>query len=95
MVKDGKEYLEIAAGVVSIRKPVNGLFACPYCLELSFAEAGGYEICDNCGWEDDPVQESNPNLAGGANRTSLSEAREHFKRFGWSEEKQTMPNLPD
>jgi hypothetical protein len=94
MIEDGKDYFEPAARVVSVRKPVDGLFACPCCLKLSFAEAGGYEICGNCGWEDDPVQESNPTLAGGANRNSLCEAREHFKRIGWSEEKQTKPNLP-
>jgi hypothetical protein len=51
------------------------LYACPCCGKLTIAELGSYEICDICGWEDDPVQTSDPEYRGGANRLSLNEAR--------------------
>ena len=48
---------------------------CPCCGSRGLAEAGAYEICAVCGWEDDPVQSAQPDRAGGANRASLDEAR--------------------
>ena len=39
---------------------------------------GEYEICDECGWEDDPVQSSDDDYAGGANRLSLNQARNEY-----------------
>ena len=51
------------------------LFACPACSYLSLSEVGQYEICEVCGWEDDPVQSNNPELGGGANLESLNEYR--------------------
>lgn len=41
---------------------------------MTFANfPGSYEICQICGWEDDPIQMLNPWYAGGANITSLLE----------------------
>ena len=48
---------------------------CPVCGKTVFTEPGKYEICDVCGWEDDPVQFKDPDYAGGANRLSLNESR--------------------
>lgn len=53
---------------------------CPCCYQHDLYESGGYEICPVCNWEDDPVQLKKPDLAGGANQMSLSEAREAFKQ---------------
>ncbi len=36
-------------------------------------------VCENCGWEDDPVQNQDPDFAGGANRESLREYREKYQ----------------
>ncbi|MCR5331785.1 MAG: EAL domain-containing protein [Lachnospiraceae bacterium] len=47
---------------------------CPVCGRSIFAEYGKYEICEVCGWEDDPVQLKDPDLAGGANELSLNES---------------------
>jgi Cysteine-rich CPCC len=94
MVNDGRSYFEAAASVVSKREPMEGQYACPCCGIFSFGEAGGYEICDSCGWEDDPAQEANPTMAGGANNHSLIEAKNYFKLHGWSEPKPKLPNLP-
>ena len=43
---------------------------------------GTYEICVICGWEDDPVQAADPDLAGGANHLSLRENQAAFLRGG-------------
>lgn len=54
------------------------LVPCPCCGTRVFLMEGGYEICDVCGWEDDPVQASDPDYAGGANRMSLNETRKEW-----------------
>ncbi|RYF20853.1 MAG: hypothetical protein EOO77_07190 [Oxalobacteraceae bacterium] len=53
---------------------------CRCCGSDAIGEYGNWEICDFCGWEDDPVQADNPNYAGGANRESLNEARSRIRR---------------
>lgn len=46
---------------------------------------GGYEICQICFWEDDPVQVNDPHSVGGANAISLVQAQEAYQRHGASE----------
>jgi len=55
-------------------------FPCPCCGELTRSEKdyGTFEICDICGWEDDNVQAEDPDYEGGANRTSLNQARKNY-----------------
>ena len=53
---------------------------CPVCGKHYFDEAGSYEICPACGWEDDPVQRRDPDYIGGANEMSLNEARAAFRK---------------
>ncbi len=48
---------------------------CPCCGSKVLHERGTFEICPVCGWEDDPAQSRDPALAGGANETSLNDAR--------------------
>jgi hypothetical protein len=48
---------------------------CACCENPTLTERGGYEICGVCGWEDDPTQSEYPNMAGGANKLSLNQAR--------------------
>ena len=38
------------------------------------------DICDVCDWCDDAIQESNPKYEGGANKMSLNQAREAYKK---------------
>ena len=40
------------------------------------------QICPVCFWEDDGVQFDDPDFTGGANRPSLNQARENFRRDG-------------
>lgn len=55
-------------------------FRCRCCGQPTLAEepSGTYEICPNCGWEDDPVQSRDPDYAGGANGFSLRSFRRHW-----------------
>lgn len=56
---------------------------CPCCGENSLPEnvrAG--DICPNCFWEYDRVQQKDPAYAGGANHISLNEARTNYASFG-------------
>ena len=52
---------------------------CPVCGKHSFSESGSYEYCPVCGWQDDILQEDEPDYGGGANRMSLNEAKEAYK----------------
>lgn len=53
---------------------------CPVCSSSLPAEPRSWEICRVCGWEDDPVQFDDPSFAGGANGSSLNEARVEWAR---------------
>jgi Cysteine-rich CPCC len=55
-------------------------FRCWCCGQPTLQEepVGSYEICPNCGWEDDLVQLQDPDYAGGANGSSLRDARRSF-----------------
>ena len=50
-----------------------GKYLCPVCGKHVFEEAGAYEICPVCGWEDDPLQRREPDFSGGANKISLED----------------------
>lgn len=55
----------------------NGKFpcACCGCLVYDGDPSGTYWICPECGWEDDPVQNADPEYEGGANKKSLNATR--------------------
>ncbi len=52
---------------------------CDCCGSNVIRETGAFEICSVCGWEDDPAQARDPDLAGGANKMSLNAARAAWK----------------
>ena len=49
--------------------------------------SGSFEICEVCFWEDDPLQQDDPEYEGGANKVSLREAKENYRAFGATEER--------
>ncbi|QEY35874.1 hypothetical protein FL966_00870 [Caproiciproducens galactitolivorans] len=51
---------------------------CACCGEYSLPPDSEFEICPICGWEDDDVQNDNPQLEGGANEMSLEQARKKY-----------------
>lgn len=57
-------------------------YPCRCCESLVFSQpaSGDYDICEICGWEDDPFQFENPDFAGGANKLSLNEARKIWQK---------------
>ena len=59
---------------------MNALYPCPCCGAEVLTEPDAYEICEVCGWEDDPVQRKDPAFKGGANELSLNQARRRWKR---------------
>lgn len=60
----------------------NELFECPCCGLKILREELCFEICTNCYWEDDPICRDDQEYQGGANKISLKEARENYKKFG-------------
>jgi len=63
-------------------------FRCPCCGNYTLPTGpGNYDVCPVCFWEDDPTQNRQPNLRGGANLVSLFEAKENYDVFGACEER--------
>ena len=56
-------------------------YQCPCCGCFTYDNkpSGDFSICPVCFWEDDPVQRREPDLPGGANRLSLTEARKAWQ----------------
>nr|WP_315086140.1 CPCC family cysteine-rich protein [uncultured Lachnoanaerobaculum sp.] len=52
---------------------------CPVCGKFEFEYEGSFDICEICGWHDDPIQGENPDEKACANKMSLNEAREAYK----------------
>lgn len=73
-VKEIQEILENQGAQVHVLKD------CPSCGSSTLGDRGVYEICEVCGWEDDPSQEASPDLSGGANKKSLNAARSDRKK---------------
>ena len=51
---------------------------CACCGNLTLRKDSLFEICCVCGWENDDIQEDNPDLAGGANDLSLNQYKEFY-----------------
>lgn len=63
-------------------------YTCPCCGYRTLHEPpGSYDICKVCFWEDDGVQLLDPAYPGGANKPSLTECQENFRRVGACEER--------
>lgn len=71
-------------------------YTCPCCGYKTLAEGtrDSYEICNVCYWEDDSVQNEDPDFEGGANEVSLRQAQRNFKIYGASE-KRFKDNVED
>ena len=53
-------------------------YLCPCCNSFEFTDEYSYEICEVCGWENDPIQNKDPNFSGGANKESLNKYKALF-----------------
>lgn len=52
---------------------------CPCCGYKSLDIDSIYDVCPVCFWEDDPIQNKNPDYDGGANELCLIDAKKNFK----------------
>lgn len=52
-----------------------------------------YDICDACGWENDPIQLLHPNFEGGANKDSLEQARRKFREKDALDGNRNLPSI--
>lgn len=59
---------------------------CPICDSKNLGEFPTHDVCQICGWEDDPIQRNDPSYIGGANDLSLI----GFKKQ-WQKENHPMP----
>jgi len=53
---------------------------CKCCGSRSLPKDSAYYICHVCGWEDDDIQNDNPDFEGGANDMSLNQAIAAYKK---------------
>lgn len=51
---------------------------CPVCGKFKF-ESSSMDICEVCGWQDDPVQLADPDETECANELSLNEYRKMYQ----------------
>jgi hypothetical protein len=56
----------------------NDRYFCPCCGYKTLSEERGWNICEICFWEDDPVQFDDPDYEGGANVQSLKQYQRDF-----------------
>ena len=52
---------------------------CCCCGNYSLPADSIYEICPVCGWQDDDIQNDDPDFEGGANEMSLNQAIKAYK----------------
>lgn len=65
--------------IMMAKNEISKRHICPVCGRFWFEKHGSLEICEICEWQDDLVQEMNPDEEGGANRMSLNQARAAYK----------------
>lgn len=73
-----------------------GPYSCPCCGHVTLGERGVYEICDECGWEDDGQDDHDSHVVrGGPNgRLSLDEARRLYEADGGRRQPHSPPSRP-
>jgi hypothetical protein len=64
-------------------------YKCPCCGYYTFSHKldGEFDKCPVCYWIDDPIQMEDPDYHGGANISSLNQARVNYKKYGAVEER--------
>ena len=61
-------------------------FCCGYKTLVRDSSQPTFEICPVCFWENDLIQNANPQYSGGANLLNLNQAKIKYKQFGAIEE---------
>lgn len=73
-----------------------GPYSCPCCGHLTLDERGRYDICAECGWEDDGQDDHDADVVrGGPNgRQSLEQARAAYISQGGNPKPHRPPTAP-
>lgn len=81
---------------LNVRAEGRGPYTCPCCGHRTLPERGSYELCSECGWEDDGQDDHDADaVRGGPNGPqSLSEARDEYVRRGGSPQPHAPPVAP-
>ena len=53
--------------MVRLQRPKATKYPCPVCGKHIFPGTGTFDICPECGWENDGMQGNDPDYQGGAN----------------------------
>lgn len=53
-------------------------YECPVCGKFTLEKEGTFEICEVCGWEDDPYQRRYPDEDYCANQMGLNKAKQTY-----------------
>lgn len=71
-------------------------YSCPCCGHATLPERGGYDICGECGWEDDGQDDHDAHVVrGGPNGSlSLDAARAAYVRLGGTPQPHQPPSEP-
>jgi hypothetical protein len=67
----------------------HGKETCACCGAKTLEYRDHYEVCPLCGWEDDDIQNDDPDYRGGANPDSLNE-----RRTWWAKQKASSLGNP-
>jgi len=66
-------------------------YQCPCCgfytLESDSGHGPLFDYCEVCSWQYDPVAHNEPYTIKGANKITLSEAKDNFLKYGASKQK--------
>lgn len=61
-----------------MRKNKGNKYQCACCGEYTLDEDYRFQICSNCFWEQEDLQEDDPEYEGGPNGKSLNEYRKEY-----------------
>lgn len=80
-----------------IASEADGPYSCPCCGHLTLSERGAYEICSECGWEDDGQDDHDSHVVrGGPNGPlSLDAARASYVEEGGTSMSHRPPAEPE
>ena len=74
------EFKQLTNQQVVIKGEVEDFEKCPCCGYKTLTERRAWDICEVCYWEDDIVE--NLDIESAANRMTLRQAKENFKKIG-------------
>ena len=94
LLEQRRRWFESYTRLRNVTAPVDGgPYTCPCCGHLTLDERGGYEICRECGWEDDGQDDHDSAVVrGGPNGAdSLDDARRRYAESGRERGHHTPP----